>query len=33
MQLIGWQVPEEYFRLPQPQYIDLTFVPKIGADP
>jgi hypothetical protein len=30
---LTWQVPEEYFRLPQPQYIDLTFVPKIGADP
>lgn len=30
---LGWQVPDEYFRLPQPQYIDLTFVPKIGADP
>ena len=29
---IGWVVPEEYFRLPQPQYIDITFVPKIGAD-
>ena len=29
---LGWQVPEDYFRLPQPQYIDLTFVPKIGAD-
>lgn len=28
---IGWIVPEEYFRLPQPQYIDITFVPKIGA--
>lgn len=28
---LGWQVPEEYFRLPQPQYIDLTFLPKIGA--
>lgn len=30
---LGWQVPEEYFRLPQPQYIDLEFVPKIGANP
>jgi hypothetical protein len=30
---IGWQVPEDYFRLPQPQYIDLEFVPKIGANP
>ena len=30
---LGWQVPDDYFRLPQPQYIDLTFVPKIGADP
>ena len=29
---IGWQVPEEYFRLPQPQYIDLEFLPKIGAE-
>ncbi len=29
---LGWQVPDDYFRLPQPQYIDLTFVPKIGAD-
>lgn len=29
---LGWQVPEDYFRLPQPQYIDLEFVPKIGAD-
>jgi outer membrane biosynthesis protein TonB len=28
---IGWLVPEEYFRLPQPQYIDLEFLPKIGA--
>jgi hypothetical protein len=30
---IGWQVPDDYFRLPQPQYVDLVFVPKIGADP
>ncbi len=30
---LGWQIPEEYFKLPQPQYIDLEFVPKIGADP
>lgn len=29
---LGWQVPDDYFRLPQPQYIDLVFVPKIGAD-
>jgi len=30
---LGWQVPDDYFRLPQPQYIDLEFVPKIGANP
>ena len=30
---IGWRVPDDYFRLPQPQYIDLEFVPKIGANP
>lgn len=29
---IGWVIPEEYFRLPQPQYVDITFVPKIGSD-
>ena len=29
---IGWFVPEEYFRLPQPAYIDLEFLPKIGAN-
>ncbi|MEQ1785321.1 MAG: hypothetical protein ABMA14_28580, partial [Hyphomonadaceae bacterium] len=29
---LGWQVPDDYFRLPQPQYIDLEFVPKIGAN-
>lgn len=28
---IGWYVPEEYFRLQQPAYIDLEFLPKIGA--
>lgn len=28
---LGWQVPEEYFQLPQPQYIDIEFLPKIGA--
>jgi outer membrane biosynthesis protein TonB len=28
---IGWQVPEAYFQLPQPQYVDLEFLPKIGA--
>lgn len=28
---IGWYVPEEYFRLPQPAYIDLEFLPKIGV--
>jgi hypothetical protein len=28
---IGWYVPEEYFRLPQPAYLDLEFLPKIGA--
>ena len=28
---IGWYVPEDYFRLPQPAYIDLEFLPKIGA--
>lgn len=28
---LGWQVPEEYFQLPQPQYIDLEFLPKIGV--
>lgn len=30
---LGWQVPPDYFRLPQPQYIDIVFLPKIGADP
>lgn len=29
---IGWYVPEDYFRLPQPAYIDLEFLPKIGAN-
>jgi hypothetical protein len=28
---IGWRVPEEYFRLPQPQYIDIEFLPKIAV--
>lgn len=28
---IGWRVPEEYFQLPQPQYIDITFVPKVAG--
>ena len=29
---IGWKVPEEYFKLePAPYYIDLVFVPKVGA--
>lgn len=28
---IGWVVPPEYFKLPQPQYIDITFVPQVGA--
>ena len=29
---IGWRVPEDYFRLPEPRTIDLEFLPKIGAD-
>ena len=29
---IGWYVPEDYFRLPQPAYVDLEFLPKIGAN-
>ena len=29
---LGWQVPPEYFKLePAPYWIDLVFVPKIGA--
>lgn len=28
---IGWRVPEDYFKLPQPQYIDIEFVPKIAT--
>ena len=28
---IGWIVPEQYFQLPQPAYIDITFVPQVGA--
>ncbi len=29
---IGWKVPEEYFKLePAPYYLDLVFVPKVGA--
>ncbi|MEZ6028556.1 MAG: hypothetical protein R3C46_02300 [Hyphomonadaceae bacterium] len=28
---LGWRVPEEYFQLPQPQYIDIEFVPKIAT--
>lgn len=28
---IGWRVPEEYFKLPQPQYIDIEFLPKIAT--
>jgi outer membrane biosynthesis protein TonB len=29
---IGWKVPEEYFKLqPAPYYIDIVFVPKVGA--
>ncbi len=28
---IGWVVPEEYFKLPQPQSIDVTLVPKIAT--
>jgi hypothetical protein len=27
----GWQVPEEYFKLPQPAYIDIELIPKAGA--
>lgn len=28
----GWQIPPEYFKLePQPHYIDIEFVPKVGA--
>lgn len=29
---IGWRIPEDYFRLPEPRTIDLEFLPKIGAD-
>jgi len=29
---IGWRVPEDYFRLPEPRTIDLEFLPKIGAE-
>ena len=29
---IGWYVPEDYFRLPQPAYIDIEFLPSIGAN-
>lgn len=29
---IGWRVPDDYFRLPEPRTIDLEFLPKIGAD-
>jgi hypothetical protein len=28
---IGWHVPEDYFKLPQPQYIDITFIPKVAV--
>jgi len=28
---IGWVVPEEYFKLPQPQPIDIEFLPKIAT--
>lgn len=29
---IGWKVPEEYFKMqPAPYYIDIVFVPKVGA--
>ena len=29
---LGWQVPPEYFKLePAPYWIDLVFVPKVGA--
>ena len=28
---IGWRVPEDYFKLPQPQYIDIEFLPKIAT--
>ncbi len=28
---IGWRVPEEYFKLPQPAYIDIDLIPKVGA--
>ena len=29
---LGWQLPPEYFKLePAPYWIDLVFVPKIGA--
>jgi outer membrane biosynthesis protein TonB len=28
---IGWIIPEQYFQLPQPQYIDITFVPQVGS--
>lgn len=29
---LGWQIPPEYFKLqPAPYWIDLTFVPKVGA--
>lgn len=29
---IGWYVPEDYFRLPQPAFIDIEFLPSIGAN-
>lgn len=28
---IGWRVPEDYFKLPQPAYVDIELVPKVGA--
>lgn len=28
---IGWQIPEDYFKLPQPQAIDIEFLPKIAT--
>ena len=29
---IGWKIPEEYFRLPEPRTIEFVFLPSIGAN-